>query len=511
MQRDPVVLLMARARRHEPTGSRLFRGMTREGIGGGGVHHGGVVQHCVDIAHGSSQAARGTSLTKEPVVAAAYGHQQHVACVRRDGLAVHKLHDFAGATGQAQLSAAVTQAARDCSRAPRMARADAEVRYDDNVPEPALQGPPYAPVAEHAVRAGYSKGQFAAQLSSAARDALLGWASACEGRLPARASTHDAAPGQPPDGPVVRLTTHEADANSLERTGVVARQLLRLHARHAFTHACATDGGGTPVVVGADGTQLAGARVSWGVWRSEHSSWGGALPAGNTPSAQDGEMAAITSCLRHTADSCAERPGCRLLIASDSRSSLLDIERVWRRGDGWAIRNHHRRAMHTQIVADRRRLARQGGVVIFYWLRGHSGVLCNQYADAVATAFLTRTAQEDAHLQPRDTERHGAAMVRYVIRAGSLAEPSGGWLSVPADRRPRGLALPRLAEWSVLKLGGYDPMAVTWRLPEGLHLDQAVLLGGRRRRSTGRACFSSSRSRQVSTSAGRGHRTLERS
>eukprot|EP00966_Prymnesium_polylepis_P290940 6719027-Prymnesium_polylepis.1 len=48
-------------------------------------------------------------------------------------------------------------------------------------------------------------------------------------------------------------------------------------------------------------------------------------------------------------------------------------------------------------------------------------------------------------------------MLRYVIRAGGLAEPSGGWLSVPADRRPRGLALQRLAEWSVLKLGGYDP------------------------------------------------------
>ena len=44
-------------------------------------------------------------------------------------------------------------------------------------------------------------------------------------------------------------------------------------------------------------------------------------------------------------------------------------------------------------------------------------------------------------------------MVRYVLRAGCLAEPSGGWLGVPADRRPRALALPRLAEWSVLKLG----------------------------------------------------------
>eukprot|EP00966_Prymnesium_polylepis_P144546 3337926-Prymnesium_polylepis.1 len=54
----------------------------------------------------------------------------------------------------------------------------------------------------------------------------------------------------------------------------------------------------------------------------------------------------------------------------------------------------------------------------------HSGVLCNQYADAVATAFLPQTAQEDAHLRPRDTERQGATMVRYVLRAGGLAEPS---------------------------------------------------------------------------------------
>ena len=220
-------------------------------------------------------------------------------------------------------------------------------------------------------------------------------------------------------------------------------------------------------------------------------------------------MAAITSCLRHTADSCAARTGCRLLVASDSRSSLLDIERVWRRGDGWAIRNHHRRAMHTQIVADRRRLAQQGGAVIFYWLRGHSGVLCNQYADAVATAFLTRPAQEDAHLLPRDVARHGAAAVRYVIRAGSLAEPSGGWLGVPADRRPRGLALPRLAEWSVLKLGGYDPTAVAWRWPTGCTWINPCSSGGRR--STGHAYCSSSRPRPVSTDAGRGRRTSERS
>eukprot|EP00966_Prymnesium_polylepis_P027562 637319-Prymnesium_polylepis.1 len=58
-------------------------------MGGGGVHHGGVVQHCVDIARGSHQVARGTGLTKEPVVAAAYGHQQRVTCVRRDAGSSH--------------------------------------------------------------------------------------------------------------------------------------------------------------------------------------------------------------------------------------------------------------------------------------------------------------------------------------------------------------------------------------------------------------------------------------
>jgi hypothetical protein len=40
------------------------------------------------------------------------------------------------------------------------------------------------------------------------------------------------------------------------------------------------------------------------------------------------------------------------------------------------------------------------------------------------------------------------------------------------------VAFARLAEWSVLKLGGFDPTAVSWRLPEGLHLDQTLLLGG---------------------------------
>eukprot|EP00966_Prymnesium_polylepis_P093544 2165095-Prymnesium_polylepis.2 len=69
-----------------------------------------------------------------------------------------------------------------------MARADAEVRYDDNVPTAAVQGRTCEPTKEHAVRAGQSKGKFAIQLSSAARDALLGWASASEGRRPARAS-----------------------------------------------------------------------------------------------------------------------------------------------------------------------------------------------------------------------------------------------------------------------------------------------------------------------------------
>eukprot|EP00966_Prymnesium_polylepis_P235199 5440042-Prymnesium_polylepis.1 len=44
---------MARASQYEPTGERLFLGMKKDGMGGGGVHHSGVVQHCVDIAHGA--------------------------------------------------------------------------------------------------------------------------------------------------------------------------------------------------------------------------------------------------------------------------------------------------------------------------------------------------------------------------------------------------------------------------------------------------------------------------
>eukprot|EP00966_Prymnesium_polylepis_P270037 6238237-Prymnesium_polylepis.2 len=44
----------------------------------GGAHRGGVVQHCIHIAHGAHRVTQGTSLTKEPVVAAAYGHKQRI-------------------------------------------------------------------------------------------------------------------------------------------------------------------------------------------------------------------------------------------------------------------------------------------------------------------------------------------------------------------------------------------------------------------------------------------------
>ena len=33
--------------------------------------------------------------------------------------------------------------------------------------------------------------------------------------------------------------------------------------------------------------------------------------------------------------------------------------------------------------------------MIFYWLRGHSGVPCNMYADAVATADEVRAAHRE--------------------------------------------------------------------------------------------------------------------
>eukprot|EP00966_Prymnesium_polylepis_P208325 4825928-Prymnesium_polylepis.1 len=112
-------------------------------------------------------------------------------------------------------------------------------RYDDDVPGSAVHGPPYSPTTEHTVQAGQSKGKFAVQLSSAARDALLGWASACEDRPPARASTHDAEPGRPPDGPVVRLPALSAGGGGQQprahRRGdaaaPAAARATRVHAR----------------------------------------------------------------------------------------------------------------------------------------------------------------------------------------------------------------------------------------------------------------------------------------
>eukprot|EP00966_Prymnesium_polylepis_P247980 5734136-Prymnesium_polylepis.1 len=99
-------------------------------------------------------------------------------------------------------------------------------------------------------------------------------------------------------------------------------------------------------------------------------------------------------------------------------------------------------------------------------------------------------------------------MVRYVLRAGGLAEPSCGWLGVPADRWPRGVALARLAEWSVLSWVDTIRRRCPGSCPRGCTSTRPCSSGAHH--SAGRACCNSSRRNRASTAVARGHQTSGR-
>ena len=129
------------------------------------------------------------------------------------------------------------------------------------------------------------------------------------------------------------------------------------------------------------------ARVSFGVYShgTRRRVFGGALPSG--ASVQDAEMVGIFVLLRDVWLQVGEggTPG-RVLILVDCHSVLVDIEWARRAGSLRALRKRNRRQLLERIVAlcNSPRIQR----VVFQWVRGHRGILPNQYTDAIATAHL---------------------------------------------------------------------------------------------------------------------------
>ena len=287
----------------------------------------------------------------------------------------------------------------------------------------------------------------------------------------------------------VRLSLDEGDVLDTGKTAAILHMALTIHGREGLTDACATDGGrmGPPEAAGMGGKH-SHVRVAWGAicsiqGRTTRVTMGGALPAGS--SVQDAELTAIVAAVRRVLRSARASVGTpvgerRLLLLVDSAAVLQDIETTWRAGRAEAYRLRHRRAMLEEIARSRQQM---GGLVTL-WVRGHSGVFPNSYADALATAHLDEDPVEGAGSAAEGGDGHGcegtdgasscaerqqqATLVRYEVE-----EEDGAWWRTSADRRVGSMARRRGQ--------GFEVRSLLREMDEGrrqeLLLDYAQLRG----------------------------------
>ena len=172
---------------------------------------------------------------------------------------------------------------------------------------------------------------------------------------------------------------------------------LSLHFRHQFTHAAATDASLQYDEHGKKGVSIG---IWSGVqpdWRDEEPRtlgrrvgdglWGMAVPA-NWEIA-DAEMYAILRFLRLVAEASDEDAGVpvrerRVLVMSDCKPAMQQIEDAWRRGETCVAATAGTDAMLEKICTHRKRL----GCVIIVYTPGHQGISPNEYADAAAKAHV---------------------------------------------------------------------------------------------------------------------------
>ena len=104
----------------------------------------------------------------------------------------------------------------------------------------------------------------------------------------------------------------------------------------------------------------------------------------------DAEMAAVLQCVMAAGRQDIGRAPA-VLVIGDSHSVLWAVEKAWRTGSAWQVREiGHRREMLEAICLERLRWQRElgGGRLDMLWVPSHSGVAGNSMADTVAKAYI---------------------------------------------------------------------------------------------------------------------------
>ena len=226
-------------------------------------------------------------------------------------------------------------------------------------------------------------------------------------------------------------------------SGLLMRVCLALHAAHKFTHAAATDGSkaeepekGEEAEPGAEEHM---GRTAFGVWwgiklfgtevegeqdveateQEVAAACGAAFEGGRLPNSWeviDAELWAIFTVLRRVwlearvrGETPEELKQKRVLILSDCKPALTQLETAWRVGSAQTLRRGDRAAMLEAIC----RLRAQLGIVVCVWVPSHVGITPNEMADAACKSHLkcdeidetTRPIAAHVHARPHLNER----------------------------------------------------------------------------------------------------------
>ena len=180
----------------------------------------------------------------------------------------------------------------------------------------------------------------------------------------------------------------------------------------------------------------------------------------------DAEMAAVLQCVMAAGRQDIGRAPA-VLVIGDSHSVLWAVEKAWRTGSAWRVREiGHRREMLEAICLERLRWQRElgGGRLDMLWVPSHSGVAGNSMADTVAKAYIDEVAV------PVGAARK-AALVRYYKRVDMPGGAPGVWSHQAADRRVRGLVQRGVQQHVVRQLLAYEDDAAGRARREFLLLD----------------------------------------
>ena len=258
---------------------------------------------------------------------------------------------------------------------------------------------------------------------------------------------------------------------SVQKSSAALETLIKLHTAHQFTHTAAVDGskeGGEPEEI-APGRPTTGtgekqygvedrlARTAYGIWEGlkpfgriraadtedvdasdtliyqqfSRGLWGGRLP--DSFAIVDAEMYACYRFLLQVWTEAATpeaRAACRVLICSDCRPALQQIDHAWRQSHATGFRKYDRGHLLEAIC----NLRADMGIVITVWTPAHDGITPNAMADCAAKHYTRDEHKEDtvARIAPHVLARPCTYERRIHACNGGTTEE----IWEHADRRP---------------------------------------------------------------------------